>query len=151
MSELANLKATVRRQSTPGTLLLILCGAMLFGPRAWDTVVGEPWINNNLSVAINSGGTTVIEDIIQTKDVVYGVRANTVENVDGEVVCSTEHYNTWQGERRRFWHVPAFVSCAVQPENFRVCSRFTISSPSGRTRAFGPFCSPYTVVERVWE
>lgn len=149
MSELSNLKATVKRQSTPGSLLLILCAALLFGPRAWDTVVGEPWVDNNLSVIINSGGDTVVEDYIFTKDVVHGSRANTVENTDGEVVCSTEHYNTWQGERRRFWHLPAFVSCAERPANFRVCSRFTISSPSGRTRAFGPFCSPYTLVDEA--
>lgn len=144
MAEMVNLQATVKRQSTPGSLLVIAIALIAFGPRLWDTVIGEPWIDNSLAVVETSVGRIVVEDTTVTNESVSGLRANTVESEDGTVLCSTEHHNTWHGERKRFWQIAAFTNCAPPTESYRVCSRFAISSDSGRQRQFGPFCSGLT-------
>ncbi|MCZ0963903.1 peptidoglycan-binding domain-containing protein [Paracoccus benzoatiresistens] len=33
------------------------------------------------------------------------------EKEDGAVYCSTEHHNSWIGERKQFWRIEAFVRC----------------------------------------
>lgn len=144
MSELANLKATYRRQSTPGSLILIVCAAVVFGPRVWDTVRGEPWIENQLVVAQNSGGGVVVEDVTKTASNVHGLRFTSAEAEDGTVICSTEHSDVWLGENKRFWRLTAFIGCDQPREPYRVCSRFSVRSESDRRRGFGPFCSPLT-------
>ncbi|MBI1620033.1 hypothetical protein [Aquamicrobium zhengzhouense] len=149
MSEMSNLRATVRRQSTPGSLVLLICTALVFGPRVWDYIIGEPWIDNQLMIVENSSHEIIVEDLTYTKEPVHGLRVNTVEADDGDILCSTEHHNSWHGERKRFWRLGAFTGCAPQQESFRVCSRFSVSSGSGRTRLFGPFCSPYMAASEV--
>lgn len=149
MAELAHLRSAVKRQSSPGSLAILLCAVIAFGPKTWDAIVGEPWIDNSLTVVENSSGNVVIEDMTQTRDTVYGLRVNTVEDKDGQVLCSTEHHNSWNGERKRFWEYEAFTGCALQPDiDFRTCSLFSIYSGSGRTRMFGPFCSGYVTLTR---
>lgn len=144
MVKFPNLEASLQRQSTPGSLALLLCAFIVFGPRTWDYLIGEPWIDNKLMIVENSSHELVVEDLTYTKSAVQGIRVNTVESDEGDILCSTEHHNTWHGERKRFWRIGAFTGCASQQESFRVCSRFSISSGSGRTRLFGPFCSGYT-------
>lgn len=144
MSELSNLKAAYKRQNTPGTHLVLIMAAIAFGPRAYDTIIGEPWISDSLAIVQNSTGAIVVEDITHTNEAVSGVRVNTVESESDEIICSTEHHNTWHGERKRFWQIDAFTGCAQPKEMYRVCSRFAVSSNSGRSRQFGPFCSGLT-------
>lgn len=146
MGDLSNLRATVRRQSTPGSLVLLVCAALVFAPRAYDYIIGEPWIDNSLMIVENSTHEMIIEDVTLTKEPVHGLRVNTVEDEAGGILCSTEHHNSWHGERKRFWRLGAFTGCALPKESYRVCSRFSISSGSGRTRLFGPFCSSYVAV-----
>lgn len=145
MSRLPNLTATLRRQLTPGSVVLLACAAIIFGPRAIDTIRGEPWINNEVTVVINSLGELVIEDVTFTNETVRGLRTNVVESEDGSIRCSTEHHNSWTGERKRFWSFTAFSSCLPPATPYRLCSRFSITSKSGRFRQFGPFCSALTV------
>lgn len=144
MAELPNLRDTVRRQSTPASLLLIVCAAIVFGPRIWDTLRGEPWIDNQLVVVQNSGGGIVVEDQTKTTSPVHGLRFTSAEAEDGTVICSTEHSDIWLGENKRFWRLSAFIGCVQPREPYRVCSRFSIRSESDRRRSFGPFCSPLT-------
>lgn len=144
MSELTHLKQTYRRHSTPGSLLILAMVVVMFGPRLYDTIRGEPWINNQLTIVENSTGNVVVEDLTFTKEAVNGVRVNTVEGEDSEIICSTEHHNTWHGERKRFWQLEAFTGCPQPTVMYRVCSRFSISSSSGLTRQFGAFCSGLT-------
>lgn len=144
MAELANLQDAMRRQTTPGSVALLLCAAIVFGPKVYDVIIGEPWIDNVLTVVENSSGQVVIEDLTLTRDTVYGLRANVIEDRNGGVVCSTEHHNSWSGERKRFWQYAAFTGCSNPPtESYRACSLFSIASDSGRQRRFGPFCSGY--------
>ena len=143
MGEMSNLRATIKRQSTPGSLVLLICTALVFGPRAWDYLIGEPWIDNQLMIVENSSHEMIVEDISYTKEPVHGIRVNTVEDQEGGILCSTEHHNSWHGERKRFWRLGAFTGCGTPTETYRVCSRFSVSSGSGRTRLFGPFCSSY--------
>ena len=144
MAELAHLRATVRRQSTPGSVAILVCALIVFGPKLYDTIIGEPWIDNTLTIVENSNGEVVVEDLTLTNDTVYGLRVNTVEDTNGNVICSTEHHNSWFGERKRFWQYLAFTGCPTEPSvSFRACSLFSIASDSGRQRMFGPFCSGY--------
>lgn len=143
MAELSNLRSTLRRQSSPGSLVILVCAALVFAPRAWDHITGEPWIDNSLSVYESGSGAVVVEDLIHTREAVYGLRVNTVEGENSEVLCSIEHHNSWHGERKRFWRIEAFSGCEPQQTSYRVCSRFSVQSGSGRTQGFGPFCSPY--------
>lgn len=144
MAELSNLRATARRHSTPGSLVILLCAVLVFGPRLWDAIRGEPWIDNHLTVVQNSGGGVVVEDVTVTNAPVQGLRFTSAETVDGTVLCSTEQTDIWLGEAKRFWRLPAFTGCDQPQEPYRVCSRFSIRSESDRRRSFGPFCSPLT-------
>lgn len=141
MARCSNLADTFRRHTTGGSLLVLFMAAWALGPGLWDTIRGEPWIDNNLTVAQNSAGALVVEDITQTKGPAHGVRVNTIQAADRSVICSTEHHNTWNGERKRFWRIEAFSNCPTPSEPFAVCSHFSISSQSGRHRYYGPFCS----------
>lgn len=144
MAELANLRATARRHSTPGSFVILLCAALVFGPRAWDTIRGEPWIDNRLVVAQNSNGGIVIEDVTRTNAPVHGLRFTSAETQDGTVICSSEHSDVWLGETKRFWRLRAFAGCDQPREPYRVCSRFSVRSENDRRRSYGPFCSPLT-------
>lgn len=144
MADLPNLRETWRRQSTPGSLVLIVIAAVIFGPRMWDAMRGEPWIDNALVVIQNSNGGIAVEDQTRTLSNVHGLRFTSAETVDGTVICSTEHSDTWMGEAKRFWRLSAFIGCEQPAEPYRVCSRFSIRSDSDRRRVFGPFCSPIT-------
>ncbi|MGA0615963.1 hypothetical protein [Paracoccus sp. KR1-242] len=144
MGDLAHLRETFKRQSTPGSLVLIMCAAVVFGPRAWDTFRGEPWIDNHLLIAQNSGGGIVVEDQTKTNAPVHGLRFTSAEAEDGTVICSTEHSDIWLGENKRFWRLSAFIGCEQPVEPYRVCSRFSIRSESDRRRSYGPFCSAMT-------
>ncbi|SCX88099.1 hypothetical protein [Paracoccus tibetensis] len=141
MAKCTHLAAAIQRHTTAGSLLLLMFSVIIFGPRLWDTIRGEPWIENKLAIVQNSSGAIVVEDAILTRGAVHGLRANTVEAEDGSVLCSTEHHNTWLGERNRFWRIQAFTGCPPPSDPYRICSRFVIASDSGRQRYFGPFCS----------
>ena len=144
MANCSNLAATYRRHTTPGSLLMLFFAVYILGPGLWDTVRGEPWIENQLTVVQNSTGAVVVEDLTRTRGPAHGVRANTVEDSRGEVHCSSEHHNTWLGERKRFWRIEAFARCSPPLEAFKVCSRFSVASDNGRQRYYGPFCSGLT-------
>ena len=142
-----HLSAAIHRHTTPGALLLLMFAALIFGPTLWDTMRGEPWIENRLAVVQNSTGAIVVEDLIVTRGAVHGLRVNTVEMEDGSVFCSIEHHNTWEGERNRFWRTEAFTGCALPQSPYRICARFSVASDSGRQQYFGPFCSGITKPE----
>lgn len=144
MGKCTHLSQALRRQFSPGSLLLLLFAAIVFGPQSFDWARGEPTIANHLAVVTNSQGVVLVQDVTQTRRPVSGVRANTIEREDGAVVCSTEHHNTWRGERNRFWDIRAFTSCAAPAYPFKVCSNFAVQSDSGRQRYLGPFCSSLT-------
>lgn len=140
---LDNTRAMIRRQTTPGTLVIALIAIMVFGPKLWDVVRGHPWLETSLLVAELSTGDVIIEDITTTSGLADGVRANVVESEAGEILCAYNHYNTWVGERKRNWKVEAFASCPMPDQPFRVCSRFHVESEHGLRGTFGPFCSAF--------
>lgn len=145
MARLASVEAMARRQFTPGSMILLLIAFWVFAPRVWDTIIGEPWISSEMRVVINSASGATVEDLTLTSARVYGSRTVYVEDASGEVLCSTEHFNTWMGERKRFWRFKAFTDCEVPNEVFRICSGFSLTSEvSGRHRRLGPFCTPLT-------
>lgn len=148
MTRLPHLSASLHRQCTPGSLALLACAMILFGPRLVDHVLGEPWIDNELTVVVASTGGVAIEDIVTTTKTVRGLRSNSVEGQDGSILCSTEHHNSWLGSRKRFWSFRAFSGCNQPGEPYKVCSRFSISSKSGRFQQYGPFCSKVTAPVR---
>lgn len=142
MSELSNLRATARRHWTPGTFVILVIAAIAFGPRIWDTIRGEPWIDNQLMLAQNSGGALIVEDVTRSNAPVHGMRFTSAESADGTVICSADHSAIWHGEAKRFWRLNAFIGCETPSEAFKICSRFSVRSESGRRRSYGPFCSP---------
>lgn len=145
MDKCNHITSTLKRHGVAG-LWATIFAAMVFGPRIYDTIRGEPWINNELAVIQNSSGQIIVEDIVTTRNHVAGVRANTVELDSGEVICSTEHHNAWLGQRNRFWSFGAFSGCTPPNEPYKVCSRFSITSGAGLSRFYGPFCSPVTIL-----
>ncbi len=147
MGDLTNLRGAVQRHSTPGSLVILVCAMIVFGPRIWDTIRGEPWIDNQLTVMQGSTGAILVEDLTLTRGTARGVRINTIEDEGGAILCSAEHHNSWLGERKRMWRIQAFVRCSPPIDIYRVCSRFSVASDSGRQRYFGPFCSGVTKPE----
>lgn len=145
MSKYPHIGEAIRRNTGQSTLLLVAMFLIVFGPRIWDTFTGQPSMENTLSIVLDSTGDVLIHDLTLTQGPVHGVRANTIETEDGSVVCSTEHHNSWRGERNRFWRVSAFVSCDPPAEPYRICSTFSVESESGRHRFLGPFCSALSV------
>ena len=144
MSECKHLRATVKRQLTPGSLALMLLAAITFAPRLIDTIKDEPWIANELIVARNSDGIPLVEDRITTNAPVFGQRATFAVSEQGTVICGTGHTNAWRGESKQFWRLSAFIGCPQPSEPYRVCSAFSLTSGSGRHRTFDPVCSPLT-------
>lgn len=142
MSELSNLRATIQRQTQPGSVAILFIALIAFGPSMWDWIRGEPWIDNQLMLAQNSGGSLVVEDVTRSNAPVHGMRYTSAETESGTVLCSSDHSAIWQGEAKRFWHLSAFIGCEMPSEAFKICSRFSIRSESGRRRSYGPFCSP---------
>lgn len=141
MGKLEHVRAAAERHTSPGSLVLLLLTLIVFGPRTWDAVRGEPNIENRLAVVQNSAGETLIHDLTLTNQPVSGLRANIIEDSSGAVLCSQEHHNTWHGERNRFWQFSAFTGCPEPKVDYRVCSTFAVHSESGRQRFLGPFCS----------
>lgn len=142
MGRFTHVSEALHRHSSPGSLLLILFAVILFGPRTWDAVRGEPSIENQLAVVVTSSGDVLIQDVTMTNQPVSGLRANMIEAEDGAVICSTEHHNTWSGARNRYWAFTAFTSCQPPAQPFRICSTFAVEASSGRAKFIGPFCSP---------
>lgn len=145
MDKCVHVQEALRRHGSPGSLLLIVLALIIFSPRIWDTVRGEPALTNVLTIVTKSDGQVVVQDLTQTRSPVHGVRAAVIEAEDGSVICSTEHHNTWTGERNRFWRISAFTGCPVPDRPYRICSGFAVESASGRQRYLGPFCSPFAV------
>lgn len=144
MGKCTHISQAMRRQFSPGSLLLLLFAGIVFGPQSYDWIQGEPALTNHLAVVTTSQGAVLVQDVTQTRRPVYGLRANTIEREDGAVVCSTEHHNSWRGERNRLWEFRAFTSCAAPAYSFKICSNFAVQSDSGRQRYLGPFCSSLT-------
>jgi len=144
MSSCTHIKGALRRHGSPGTFLWVMLFLIIFGPRTFDAATGEPDLINDLAIVQDSIGDVLVQDVTRTRRPVYGVRSVTIENDDGNVICSTEHHNTWTGERNRFWRLSAITGCAVPAVPYRVCSAFSVRSDSGRQRYLGPFCSPVT-------
>lgn len=145
MGKCMHLNDAVRRHSTPGSLLLLLFAFIVFGPKTIDALRGEPNLENHLAIITNSAGEQIVQDMTRARSPVYGVRAIVIEADDGSVICSTEHHNTWQGERNRLWRISALTSCNTPDQPYRICSHFSVQSDSGRQRFLGPFCSPVSV------
>ena len=145
-SDLEHLKCALRRHSTAGTRGILILSMILFGPRVWDYVQGEPWITGSLSVVRASDGRYLIEDSITTNNPVYGDRQITLENRDGTVLCSSRWSGAWEATTKRNWDLAALAgsNCHTPKEPFRVCSTFSVSSQSGRHRSFAPICSALT-------
>lgn len=137
-----HVKAMLQRQFAPGALILLLIAAASFTPRLLDVIRGEPWIGNELAISLNSSNLYIVEDFTYSPGAISGVRSNIVEDESGSIICSHSEVSTWIGERKKFWHLPAFAGCYATPiVPFKVCSKFTVESESGRRRDFGPFCS----------
>lgn len=146
MPEMHNLKGTVRRHSNPGALMLLVLSLIVFGPRVWDGIRGEPWISNELSLFQTSTGEFLVEDIIKTNNPVYGDRQITIEAADGTTLCSSRWAGAWNATSRRNWSIPALAGgCSAPNEPFLICSSFSVYSNSGRHRLYSSFCSPLTV------
>lgn len=135
------LRATLARQTTPGSMALLALAVIFFGPRAWDTIIGEPQISARLIVTVNRDGDYGVEELIRTNHMVQGTQLVRVEDADGGVLCSRPIRDFWSGEIKRFWHFAAFTGCARPDEPFRVCATFTVSSESGRRRQFPAVCT----------
>lgn len=145
-SELTNIQSCIKRHAVAGPGLLILA-ALLFGPRLFDMVRGEPWIQGTLSVFQSSDGRYLVEDSVTTNHPVYGDRQITLETGDGTVLCSSRWSGAWEATTKRNWSLTALAgaNCDLQPvEPFRVCSTFSLTSGSGRARSFAPYCSKLT-------
>lgn len=141
---MSNIRAMLRRQTAPGSLVLLLLALYLVTPRFVDYLRGDPWINSSMGIFINSNGEYMIEESVYTPSASVGVRANVIETEDGSILCAGDHHNTWRGERKRNWTLPAFAACNMTPiVGFRVCSKFNVESVSGRRAEFGPFCSSF--------
>lgn len=125
--------------------MLLGLAAVLFGPRAWDAVIGEPHINARLTITMNRDGDYGVEELIRTNHMVQGTELVRVEDADGGVLCSRPIRDFWAGEIKRFWHFEAFTGCERPDEAFRVCATFTVSSDSGRRRQFPASCTALTV------
>lgn len=146
--DLPNLRCMAKRHTTPGAIAIYLLFLILFLPKVWDTARGEPWINNNLVVIRTTDGRYLVEDTVSAKSQVYGDRQITVELVDGTVVCSSRWSGAWAATSKRNWRMSALMgNCEPPREVFRICSRFSLFSQSGRHRTFDPFCSPETQLE----
>lgn len=151
-NDLTNLKAMVHRHTTPMALGVYILFAILFFPRLWDLAMGEPWVDNRLSILKTSEGSYLIEDTIVTRSSVYGDRQITLEDPDGVVLCSARWSGAWQATSKRNWAMSALTgNCQLPTGIFKVCSRFSIYSQSGRHRTFDPFCSEPTSFVPVME
>lgn len=147
-----NLRCMAKRQSTPGTMAILLLGAIMFGPKLWDTARGEPWIDNRLTLIQSSQGSLIVEDVVSTNTAVYGERHITVESSEGTVLCSSRWSGAWSANHKRMWQLSALApGCEVPASEFRICSAFSLFSGSGRRNIFSSFCSapyaPSVVVE----
>lgn len=138
-----HVRAMLQRQLAPGAFVLLVMSAVSFVPVFIDYLRGEPRVSNTLTAFVNSSQIFIVEDVVITPGVVTGLRANLVEDIDGNIMCASSHVNNWIGEKKQMWTLPAFAACNLTPiVPFRVCSRFNVESNSGRRREFGPFCSP---------
>lgn len=145
-----HVKAMLQRQSAPGAIVLLIMALTFFGPRVLDYIRGEPRIANDLMITLSSNQEYVVEDIVSTPGVTTGLRANVVEDASGGIICASSHINNWLGDRKRIWRLSAFANCYATPiVPFRVCSKYTVESDSGRRRDFGPFCSPMVYPEII--
>lgn len=141
---MSNVRAMIERQTTPASLILLLMALYVLVPPAWDWVRGEPRVANKLSLFVNSQNEIMVEDVVTTPSDAHGVRANILEDTDGSIICSASHQNTWRGERKKNWTLPAFAGCNFTPMvPFRVCSKWGVESNAGSRRDFGPFCSEF--------
>lgn len=138
------LRETWVRQTTPGTLLLLGLAAIMFGPRAVDTVRGEPFIEAKLTLTLNRTGEYGIEEHIKTDDLVVGLETVRVEDGGGGLICRSQIRDFWDGERKQYWPFHVFTGCDVPAEAFRVCASFSIRSEAGRQRQFPPSCTSLT-------
>lgn len=139
---MVHLRAMVRRQTGAGPILMALLCVILVGPEAIDWARGKPWLNSTIAIVTTSTGEQIIEDVVIALGETRGERDNYVETEDGRIVCVSSHLHTWQGEKKKNWSFPAFVNCTPPNAPYRVCSNFSVKSPSGLRRDFGPFCSP---------
>lgn len=133
----------MRRHNAAGTFLLLGIAAIAFGPKSWDAIMGEPFVMSSVSILETSAGSVLVQEETRTPGPIAGVRSNTLENEQGEILCAREQVNSWQGDLKKSWHLPAFVGCGEPVGLYRVCSLFAVQSPSGRSGMFGPFCSGY--------
>lgn len=141
-NEFCHLRSMVNRQTTAGSLGIVCIALLMFGPRTYDYIRGEPWIDNQISVLRSTDNAVVVEDTIITNTAVYGDRQVVVEDKDGETLCSSRWAGAWNETSRRMWLLPAFVGgCQVPESPFRVCSEFSVYSGSGRHSFYNAFCS----------
>lgn len=146
--DLPNLRCMAKRHTTPGAIAIYLLFLILFLPKVWDTAWGEPWISNELMLTRTSQGGYLVEDTVATRSLVYGDRQLTIEAPDGTVICSSRWSGAWTATSKRNWRLGALMGNCEPPSGvFRICSRFSLFSQSGRHRVFEPFCSPETSVE----
>lgn len=145
-NDLENLRRALKRQSTAGTRAILFLALIMFGPRAYDYAIDEPWITGSLSVLRSTDGRYLVEDTVITNNPVYGDRQILLEASDGTVLCSSVWSGSWDATTKRNWDLSALAgaSCQVPEDNFRVCSIFSVYSQSGRQRSFAPICSPET-------
>lgn len=154
-SDLDNLRKAIHRHSTAGTKSILFLALILFGPRAYDYIRGEPWVTGTLAVVKASDGRYLIEDTVTTNNPVYGDRQVTLETSSGTILCSSKWSGSWDATTRRNWELSALagVSCKAPEQKFKVCSAFSVYSQSGRHRSFGPICSevmnPISKAERT--
>lgn len=139
---MSNVRAMIHRQTTPASLVLLLMALYILVPPTWDWVRGEPRIGNKLTLFVNSYNEVMVEDVVTTPSSSHGVRANVIEDEAGNILCSVSHQNTWRGERKKNWTLPAFAGCNITVMvPFRACSKWNVESNAGSRRDFGPFCS----------
>lgn len=141
MDESRSFQAVKSRHCTPGSLLIIAIALYVFIPKAWDTIMGEPWINNTLEVAVSATGNVIVEDSINTRAAVHGSRLVYIEDAS-EVSCAREYHGLWDGQSKRFWRFNVLTGCEAPKGDFKVCTSFALTSDaSGRKKLMGPFCT----------
>lgn len=152
-SEFTHVREMVKRHTAPGALGIYLLFAILFLPSLWDAAWGEPWVDNQITVFKTTDNKYLIEDVIITNAPINGDRQITIESSpDNTVLCSSRWSGAWEATSKRNWALRALAGNCEPPNGaFRVCSRFSIYSQSGRHRTFPAFCSAETILDNPVE
>lgn len=152
MAELTNLRRTVRRHTSPGSVLILMAALFMIGPRLVDEVRGVPWIENDMEIILSDTGRYIVRDEVRSRRPAYGDREMLLEGAGGHGHCVKTWAASWDGVNQRDWDlrdVAGSAGCVLPDTAFRICATFSVrSATSGRHGSFGPFCTGWVTPER---